>query len=96
MLENKACQTAKSSFNHAYVQTEIPLETNNSDEKIQKTDETMEINNDRLWKEWDLARIKLEKKLNEERMTNVKISQDFDNLKVYNFKIEFLKFYLLI
>lgn len=88
-MENKACQTAKTSFKYAYVQTEISLERNNSIGKIQKSDETMENNNDRLWKEWDLARIQLEKKLNEERMTNVKISQEFDNLKVLNFKIIF-------
>lgn len=37
--------------------------------------------------EWDLARIKLEKKLNEERMANLKMIQDVDTLKA-NMELE--------
>lgn len=32
--------------------------------------------------EWDLEKIKLEKKFNEEQLINVKISQDLDDFKV--------------
>lgn len=37
---------------------------------------------DQMRQDWDLMRIKLEKTLNEERMANVKMSQDLDDFKV--------------
>lgn len=68
-------------------------------EDIQKTNENASISNKNIAQirlEWDQERIRLEKKLNEERNVNIKINQEIDDLKVLKTQILFIFFFTKI
>lgn len=70
-------QTAlKATLKSIEIQTTETTTTNG----LRKEDDSQGL--DQMRQEWDLGRIKLEKKLNEERVVNLKMSQDLDSLKV--------------